>query len=87
MKNIQDEFNQQEVAIIDDVEYIRKAVVVGLLEKYVDHRSKQVVTEKEKKLLECLDGMMESDMKLYEKIMNTSGFAYHFNNLVNLANV
>ena len=34
---------------------------------------------------ECLSGMMKSDMKLYEKILNTEGFAYHFNELAKLA--
>ncbi len=34
---------------------------------------------------EYLNGMMKSDMKLYEKILDTPGFAYHFNQLVKLA--
>jgi len=32
-----------------------------------------------------LDNMMQSDMELYEKILNTTGFAFEFNNLVTLA--
>jgi hypothetical protein len=37
------------------------------------------------KALEHLDGMMDANMELYEKILDTPGFAYHFNELVKLA--
>lgn len=39
----------------------------------------------EQKLNKCLDGMMQSDIDLYERILDTNGFAFHFNNLCNLA--
>ncbi len=35
--------------------------------------------------MECLEGMMKADMTLYEKILDTSGFAFCFNKLVKLA--
>lgn len=40
---------------------------------------------KEIKVIKLLDGMMESDMKLYEQILDTAGFAYYFSELVKLA--
>ena len=33
----------------------------------------------------AIDGMMNSDMVLYEKILDTPGFAFHFNELVKIA--
>jgi len=32
-----------------------------------------------------LDEMLKTDMVLFEKIMDTPGFAYHFNQIVRLA--
>ena len=32
-----------------------------------------------------IDSMMNSDMVLYEKILDTPGFAFHFNELVKIA--
>ena len=40
---------------------------------------------KQIKANKCLDEMMKSDMELYEKILDTPGFAYHFNELLKLA--
>jgi hypothetical protein len=37
------------------------------------------------KALQCLDGMMDANMELYEKILDTPIFAYHFGQLVKLA--
>ena len=37
------------------------------------------------KALEHIDGMMNANMELYEKILDTPGFAFHFNELVKLA--
>jgi hypothetical protein len=34
---------------------------------------------------DALDGMMDADMALYERILDTPGFAFHFNNLCRLA--
>lgn len=40
---------------------------------------------KEIKATKCLSKMIESDKKLYEKILDTKGFAFWFNELVKLA--
>jgi hypothetical protein len=40
---------------------------------------------KEIRVAEILNKMMDSDMELYEKILDTPGFGYHFNELVKLA--
>lgn len=40
---------------------------------------------KELKVNKHLNSMMKADIKLYEKIMDTAGFAYDFNELVKLA--
>lgn len=40
---------------------------------------------KEIRVNEILGHMMDSDMELYEKILDTDGFAYYFNELVKLA--
>jgi hypothetical protein len=37
------------------------------------------------KVAKAIDGMMDCDMALYEKILDTPGFAYYFNELVKLA--
>ena len=41
--------------------------------------------EKEAEVRQILKNMMESDLKLYEKILDTVGFAYQFNELIKLA--
>lgn len=42
-------------------------------------------SNKENKLKDLLDKMMSADMELYEKILDTPGFAFYFNELCNLA--
>lgn len=51
----------------------------------VNMRLSRPVIEKELPYGECLDKMLEIDRKLYEQIMDTTGFAYYFNNLCLLA--
>lgn len=42
-------------------------------------------SDQTKKVWDELDGMMKADPVLYEKILDTQGFSYHFNNLCNFA--
>lgn len=41
--------------------------------------------QKQNGVIELLDRMLESDKELYEKILDTPGFSYYFNELVKLA--
>lgn len=83
----------QEIAFVKGQEELAQKVV-DLLNK---EESKHVActacgrtsynddVRKNKQYLTHLDGMMRSNMKLYEQILDTNGFAYHFNELTILA--
>jgi hypothetical protein len=75
----QEELAQKVVDLLNKEESKRAACTTCGRTSYNDD------VRKDKKYLTHLDGMMRSDMKLYEQILDTNVFAYHFNELTVLA--